>query len=55
MRNGKKENAMSTTKTDTSVKNLQRLARVAAEMRAAGNEAGCQAVLAAIYRALGVA
>jgi hypothetical protein len=43
------------TKADTSVKNLKRLCKVAAEMRAAGNEDGCQAVLAAIHQALGVA
>lgn len=44
-----------TIKADTSVENLQRLCKVAAAMRAAGDEAGCQAVLAAMHRALGVA
>lgn len=40
---------------DTSVENLSRLCKVAAEMRAAGNEAGALAVIAAMHRALGVA
>jgi hypothetical protein len=57
--NNEKETKMTTTKkntkADTSIKNLKRLCKVAAEMRAAGNEDGCQAVLAAIHQALGAA
>ena len=48
-------NATNNTKIDTCVDNLSRLCKVAAEMRAAGDEAGCQAVLEAMHRALEVA
>lgn len=49
------KNETNNTKVDTSVENLSRLCKVAAEMRAAGNETGALAVIAAMHRALGIA
>ena len=43
------------TKADTSVQNLSRLTKIAAEMKAQGNHDGAQAIMETIWRALGVA